>query len=329
MKMRFLTRWTAILLILASMIGVSAAACPPRLRGINLVPLPTGWYNNAVEMKFPEESHIIYYKNVGMNAIRVPLSWEEMQPILNGQMNQRYIQHTREFLDKAQANGMKVIIDLHNYARYRNVLIGSGDVPVTSFADFWKRLAAALKSHPAVYAWGVMNEPHHTNGTWPGIAQAGINAIRSEDTTRPIYVSGDSWSGAQSWPTQHPTPFVTDPANKIVYEAHVYFDDDYSGRYKTPLAPGVDVVARTTQRLQPFITWIQTHNQRGAIGETGVPMDDPRWLQALGRFLDMADAACIDWFMWAGGAWRPTYELNLEPIDGQDRPQIQLIRSRM
>ena len=42
-----------------------------------------------------------------------------------------------------------------------------------------------------------------------------------------------------------------------------------------------------------------------------------------------ADAACLDWFMWAGGAWRPNYELNLEPIDGKDRSQIELIRSRM
>ena len=328
MKVRFWPKWLAAMLLLASMIDVSAAACPPRLRGINLVPLPTGWYNNAVEMKFPDESHIIYYKNVGMNAIRVPLYWEEMQPILSGQMNQRYIQHTLEFLDKAQANGMKVIIDLHNYARYRNVLIGAPDVPLAAFASFWKALASALKHHPAIFAWGLMNEPHHTNGTWPSIAQAGINAIRSVDTTRPIYVGGDSWSGAQSWPTQHPAPFVTDPANKIVYEAHTYFDDDFSGKYKTPIG-STDVAARATQRLQPFLTWLQTHSQRGAIGETGVPMDDPRWLLALTRFLDMTDAACVDWFMWAGGAWRPTYELNLEPINGQDRPQIQLIRSRM
>lgn len=330
MKASFFTRWIGILLTLVTLTETTWAVCPPgRLRGINLVPLPTGWYDGATEMKFPDESYIVYYKNVGMNAIRLPMSWEEMQPILNGQLNQRYILHTREFLDKAQANGMKVLIDIHNYARYRNQLIGTQDVPIASFADFWKRFAAELKSHPAVYAWGLMNEPHHTNNTWPAIAQAGINAIRSEDTTRPIYVSGDGWSGSHGWPTFHPTPFVKDPANKIVYEAHVYFDDDFSGKYKIPLAPGVDVSARVSQRLQPFLTWLEKHGQRGAIGETGVPMDDPRWLQALTRFLDMADATCIDWFMWAGGAWRPTYELNLEPINGQDRPQIQLIRSRM
>lgn len=320
----------SLLLAFSTLIPLASAdaACTGRSRGINLVPLPTGWYNNAVEMKFPEESHIVYFRNVGMNAIRLPLYWEEMQPILNGQLNPRYIQNTREFLDKAHANGMKVLIDLHNYARYRNVLIGSADVPVTSFAGFWKKLAATFKTHPAVLGWGLMNEPHHTNGTWPAMAQAGIDAIRSEDASREIYVGGDNWSNAQTWPTQHPAPFVTDPANKIVYEAHLYFDDDFSGRYKTPIG-GTDVAARATQRLQPFLTWLKTHGQKGIVGEVGVPMDDPRWLDALTRFLDMTDAVCVGWFMWAGGAWRPTYELNHEPINGQDRPQIQLIRSRM
>lgn len=320
---------TLFLALLPPLPAQAAASCAGQVRGINLVPLPTGWYDNAVEMKFPDASYVAYYQGVGLRAIRLPLYWEDMQPIFGASLNARYLQHTREFLDVAQANGMKVLIDLHNYARYRKVLIGSEDVPVAAFARFWKRLAAELKSHPAVFAWGLMNEPHQTGGTWPAIAQAGVDAIRSEDSTRPIYVGGDNWSNAQTWPAQHPAPFVNDPANRIVYEAHVYFDDDFSGRYKVPLGAGVDAAARAAQRLQPFIDWLKKHNQRGAIGEVGVPMDDPRWLQALGRFLDMADAACLDWFMWAGGAWRPNYELNLEPIDGKDRPQIELIRSRM
>ncbi|MFT3850652.1 MAG: cellulase family glycosylhydrolase [Propionivibrio sp.] len=172
------------------------------------MPLPTGWYDNAVEMKFPDAPYVAYYQGVGLSAIRLPLYWEEMQPILNGSLNARYLQHTREFLDIAQTHGMKVLIDLHNYARYRKVLIGSQDVPVASFAGFWKRLAGELKSHPAIFAWGLMNEPHHTGGTWPAIAQAGVDAIRSEDAARPIYVGGDNWSNAQTWPAQHPAPFV-------------------------------------------------------------------------------------------------------------------------
>ena len=86
------------------------AACAGQIRGINLVPLPTGWYDNAVEMKFPDASYVAYYQGVGLRAIRLPLYWEEMQPIFGGSLNARYLQHTREFLDIAQANGMKVLI---------------------------------------------------------------------------------------------------------------------------------------------------------------------------------------------------------------------------
>lgn len=144
----------------------------------------------------------------------------------------------------------------------------------------------------------------------------------------PIYVKGDGWSNSTNWLAENPVPFVTDPSNRIVYEAHIYFDDDYSGRYKTSIG-STDLAARATERLKPFLTWLTTHHQRGVIGEIGVPQDDPRWLLALDKFLDMTDAACVDWFMWAGGGWREGYELSLEPINGQDRPQIKLLRSRL
>ncbi|MEO8411113.1 MAG: cellulase family glycosylhydrolase [Propionivibrio sp.] len=310
----------------------TTASCPDRLTGINLVPLPTGWYNGAVEMKFPTEVQIIYYKNVGMNAIRLPIHWEEMQPALFADLNPRYVAHARAFLDLAERNGMPVLIDLHNYARYRDRLIGSPEVPADAFKDIWARLAGAFANHAAVAAWGLMNEPHHTNGLWHRVAQAGVDGIRSIDSARPIYVGGDGWSNTQNWPSANPEPFVTDPVERIVYEGHIYFDDDFSGRYKTPIAAvasAADLAARAEQRVQPFLAWLTKYQQRGAIGETGVPMDDPRWLAALEKFLDLTDAACVDWFIWAGGAWRPTYELSHEPIDGKDRPQIEVLRRRL
>lgn len=327
MKMRL---WQIVLLALFVLAPVTPvlAACAAPLRGINLVPLPTGWYNGAVELKFPTETHIAYYKGVGMNAIRLPIVWETMQPTLNGALDARYLAHAIEFLDKAKAQGMKVVIDLHNYGRYREKLIGSSDVPASAFKDIWKRLAGAFANHSAVYAYGLMNEPHDTGGLWSKVAQSGVDGVRAVDATRPIYVAGDSWSSSERWPLVHAAPFVTDPAKKIFYEAHIYFDDDFSGRYKTPVG-STDLTARAAKRLQPFLTWLTTHGQRGVIGETGVPMEDPRWLLALTKFLDMSDTACLDWFMWAGGGWRETYELSHEPINGKDRPQIELIRKRL
>lgn len=313
------------LLLLAPMVSAYATCAAP-VRGINLVPLPTGWYNGAVELKFPTAAHIAYYKGVGMNTIRLPIVWETIQPTLNGELNARYLKNTTDFLDIANAQGMKVLIDLHNYGRYQEKMIGTADVPAAAFKDIWKRLAGAFTSHPAVYAYGLMNEPHDTAGLWHTVAQSGVDGVRSIDTKKLIYVGGDSWSNSQRWPQVNPVPFVNDPFNMIIYEAHIYFDDDFSGRYKTPIG-NTDLTVRAAQRLQPFITWLASTGQRGAIGETGVPMEDPRWLLAMKKFLDMSESACLDWFIWAGGGWRETYELSHEPIAGVDRPQMALIRS--
>lgn len=326
MQMHF-QRIVLVLGILLLMPGAQVfAACSFPLRGVNLVPLPSGWHNGAVEMRFPSVAQIDYYKGVGMNAIRMSITWEMMQPTLYGELNPRYVSHALEFLDLANAAGMKVVIDLHNYGRYRNKLVGTEDVPVEAFKDIWARLVRAFAKHPAVYAYGLMNEPHDTLGLWHKTAQYGVDGVRSFDKLHLIYVGGDGWSNSQRWPVLNPTPFVTDPSNRIVYEAHIYFDDDFSGRYKTPIG-SADLVERAAQRLQPFLTWLATHKQRGVIGEVGVPMNDSRWLLALQKFLAMSDASCLDWFMWAGGGWRETYELSLEPIQGKDRPQIEMIRA--
>lgn len=312
---------------LGGVVQAGQGACVGPMRGVNPVPLPSGWHNGARELQFPTAAHIAYYRQAGMNAIRLPLVWETLQPSLNGALDERYLGHAMAFLDEAQVQGMKVLIDLHNYGRYQKALVGSEAVPAAAFHDIWRRLALALHRHKAVYAYGLMNEPHDTQGLWHRVAQAGVDGVRSVDSERLIYVAGDSWSNSQRWPVVNPVPFVTDPARKLVYEAHTYFDDDFSGRYRTPVG-STDLAARAEQRLKPFLDWLQRHGQRGAIGEFGVPMDDPRWLQAQERFLDLADAACLDWFVWAGGGWRPTYELSMEPIDGRDRPQMELMRKR-
>jgi endoglucanase len=171
-----------------------------------------------------------------------------------------------------------------------------------------------------------MNEPHDTGGLWHKVAQYGVDGVREVDSFHPIYVSGDSWGNSQLWPKVNPIPFVNDPRNLIVYEAHLYLDDDFSGTYKNRRATG-EVVERLEKRLNPFLNWLKIHNQKGAIGEFGIPMEDSLWLPGLQKFLEMSDAACLDWFMWAGGSWRPSYELSLEPIDGIDRPQIRIIRN--
>jgi endoglucanase len=189
-------------------------ACSSPVRGINLVPLPTGWVNGQVVNQFPGEEHIIYYKSVGFNAIRLPISWEAAQPALMGALDSAYLSDLKQFLAKAEAQGVPVMVEVHNYDRYRGKLVGSPEVPGAAFQDLWRRLADALKDQKIVYGYGLMNEPHDTNGTWQTFAQYGVNGVRSVDSSRKIYVGGDGWSNSQLWPSNHPTPSSTTPQGK-------------------------------------------------------------------------------------------------------------------
>jgi endoglucanase len=94
-------------------------------------------------------------------------------------------------------------------------VIGSPEVPVGAFTDFWLKLAEHYRDEPAVLAYGLMNEPHGTNGSWPNAAQAAVDAIRSVDRRHTIMVSGDEYGGAHSWKRVNQDLLLHDPANNL------------------------------------------------------------------------------------------------------------------
>ena len=46
-----------------------------------------------------------------------------------------------------------------------------------------------------------------------------------------VSVAGYAWSALVKWPKVHPDGWIDDPANNFLYEAHHYWDRNYSGEY--------------------------------------------------------------------------------------------------
>ena len=94
--------------------------------------------------------------------------------------------------------------------------------------------------------------------------QAAINGIRSAGaTSQTIFVEGNSYSGAWTWPTVNDNlKALTDPQNKLVYEMHQYLDSDGSGTSATCVSTtiGKDRVTAATQ-------WLKTNGKKGILGE--------------------------------------------------------------
>lgn len=327
--------FTCIGCLLLCFIGLNSAIadsqCPSQIHGLSLAGAEFGGDRlpgmAGRDYRFPSEVKLQYYTKAGFNAVRLPVLWERLQPALFGELDKSYSDLLLAFMDQAAHQGQVVVVDVHNYARYRNEVIGTATVPREALHDVWKRLALLLHEHPALYAYGLMNEPNHTQGLWHSVAQAGVDGIREVDSGHLIYVAGDDWSGTASWPKTNPVPFVQDPSNKIVYEGHVYFDDDFSGRYQKPIAD-INFDDRVKSRVQPFISWLAKYHQKGVIGEWGIPTKDLAYKNAVDSFIAITSAECLDWFIWAGGQWSASYPLSLEPLNDQEKPMLGYLRAQ-
>lgn len=326
---QFLLKAIGASALLAAIPLSSHAVCTdPFVRGVNLAGPGFGSTlpgKLGVDYKFPTLAQMQYYKAAGFDSLRLSIKWERLQPTAFGALATGYLAEIKKVMTNAALANMTVVMDLHNYDRYYGVLLGSG-VPVTALADVWKRLATELKSYPSLLAYGVMNEPYNTDGTWESTAQAAVTAIRGVDMAHYVYVSGDAFSSSLKWNVTHPVPFINDPAGKEIYEAHTYFDADSSGKY-TSQTPYETAKSSVDKRLNPFILWLKKYKKLGVVGEWGVPTSTTVWNETVTAFMSKTEAHCVSTFMWAGGPWSPTYLLSLEPIDGADRPVLSHVRS--
>ncbi|OOE08085.1 cellulase [Stutzerimonas degradans] len=304
----------------------------PRLVGVNLS--GAGFGPSVVpgvhgtNYTYPAESYYKKYADLGMKLVRLPFLWERIQPKLNTPLNATELARLKQSLDFAHKHGVKVILDLHNYYRYFGKLIGSSEVPISSFAGVWKQIVQEVVSHPAVEGYGLMNEPYSTNGLWPQAALAAAKAIRTLDSQRWIYVAGDRWSSAYHWPHYNTQlindPWMRDRKNNLVFEAHMYVDKDFSGNYFDKAEVFDPMIG--VNRVKPFVEWLKSNNLRGYIGEHGVPDFSPSAIVATDNLLAYLRQNCIPSTYWAAGPWWGEYALSLDVTSGKARPQLPVLQ---
>ncbi|MDP3432088.1 MAG: cellulase family glycosylhydrolase, partial [Bacteroidota bacterium] len=179
---------------------------------------------------YPTAGELDYYSSKGLRLFRLPFKWERLQPVLNGELDSTEVSRLMYVVAEADKRDMVVLLDCHNYGRRNiggtNYIIGSPQVSVQSFANFWTRMAGVFKTKNAkksnIWGYDIMNEPHDMLASvkWFDIAQEAIAGIRSIDLNTNIIVSGDGWSGA--WVFGIPgsksdiLKNLVDPSNKLI-----------------------------------------------------------------------------------------------------------------
>lgn len=279
-----------------------------------------------------------YFSFKGFNTVRIPFMWERLQPTVGGALDATYKSYLDIMIARANAVGLKVVLDCHNFGRryVSGILTRIGDSGLTAanFADLWSKIATAYVGNTTVYGYDLMNEPHdmpvattsgnyNSTSTWTLAAQAAITAIRAVDTNHFILAELDGWAGGQAFTANYgsnPTPWWTDSASKLVYSFHYYFDNDHSGAYALAFASSNNT--NISSQITPVMSWAQSHSLHLHCGEFGVP-NQVSWQVCLTTFLDLCNTYNVWTNHWAAGDFYSS-TTTLQPTNSYNTDALQM-----
>ncbi len=278
---------------------------------------------------YPASSELDYFAGKGVNIVRFPFHWADLQPTLNGPLKADVLKRIKDVVADATGRGIVVLLDPHDYARYYDKVVGTTDVPDAAFTDFWGKVAFQFKDNPHVWL-GLMNEPHDPpKEQWVGSANAAIAGIRAAGAKNLILVPGISWTGAHSWVASGNAEAmlgIKDSGSHYIIEAHQYLDADSSGTHP-------EIVSATvgSERLMQFTGWCRAHHQQAFLGEFGAAASEPaaRATDDMLNFMEANRDVWVGFTWWSAGAWFGDYMFTVEPKNGQDRPQMSFLRPHL
>lgn len=293
--------------------------------GVNLAQGSGGTVHGVfnTNYSYPTFKDLHYFKSKGVRLIRFPFRWERVQHEVNGPLDMELdMKKIKEVIAEAERIGMYVMLDMHDYCR-RNVdgvtckISDSGKLTKEHLADVWEKIAVECQMYKNIWGYDIMNEPYGLDkGVWYSTAQAVIDAIRTVDMQTPIVIEGESYASSSTWPsTGGGLIGLNDPANNLIFQAHCYFDKDKSGHYNLgDFDKEVSDPQQHIKRLQPFVEWLKEHNQRGILGEFGVPGNDVRWLNLLDEVIAYLKENRVAATYWVAGGWSSNDKVSIHPL---------------
>ena len=162
---------------------------------------------------YPNRQTVEYFAKRGLGILRIPFRWERLQPDLGQPLDRAELGRIRKVVEWAANCGAVIVLDTHNYGRYRLLLHGrprrvvidekiDGTTAVSSahFADYWRRIGETFADDEAVLGFGLMNEPHDMGQSdWKAISQRAVDAIRTVNRKTRVIVAGGGWSSANGF----------------------------------------------------------------------------------------------------------------------------------
>lgn len=305
--------------------ALAAAPAPVTLPGVNLAGADFGALTDTRPIGqshvYPADEAFAYWAGVGMKLVRLPFRIERVQPVAGGPFADAEIREIDRCVAAAGKNGLQIVLDAHNYGQR-----GTTKITAEDLAAFWGAMAARYKGFPQVN-YGIMNEPYvFTAAEWQPVLRAACGAIRKVSPTQRIMAPGSGWTGAHSFVANGDgTAFngFSDP--NAVIEVHQYLDHDSSGQNVQEYTPGAG-----STRLAAVTGWARQQGRKLFLGEFGFAMPaGEKEASDLLQFMNDNSDVWLGYAIWAGGPWWGDYAFAVEPKNGQDAPQVAVIKRFM
>jgi endoglucanase len=259
--------------------------------------------------------------NLGFNSVKIAFDWGAIDSDLTGVLDIQYLKVLSEEIQKADDNNLGVILDMHNFGRFggeeKGLVVGS-DIPISSLVKTWESLAKVFDNDTRIIAYNLMTEPqqmpvpttpeNYKTSTATKMYQDIVDGLRKNDSQKPLIVQLDNWAMAQSFTKnygENPDPWISDPLQNIIYEAHYYLDIESDGSYANQLAgpENLDLeLQKISKDLKPYLDWCNRNNLIPYIGEIGVP-NTKGWAKPLEYAANLIKQNRGSLTYWAVGGW--------------------------
>ena len=246
-----------------------------------------------------------------------------------GWVNAR-IPEVKQVLDKCQELGIKVVLDLHvapgGRADSGHMNMFQKKLFADTFEQAWINLSTAVKGHPALYAYDLINEPSQPAKKqmidYLSLQYRVAKTVRGIDPDTPIIIESNGWDSPTDFAYLTPLPM-----KDIIYQAHMYNPGAYTHQGISNRTKGVKYPDdskkwnKETMRkhLQPVRDFELKHGAKIYFGEFSAA----RWAEGAEIYLqDVIDIFEEYGWDWSYHAFRESHCWDVEiPPDGNPGAQ--------
>ncbi|KAL5341351.1 glycoside hydrolase superfamily [Aspergillus crustosus] len=259
-----------------------------------------------------------FVSSSGLNVFRLPVCWQYLvNNNLGGTLDATNFGIYDQLVQACLNTGSYCVVDIHNYARWNNQVIGqsSGAVTNDQFASVWYQVAAKYAGSSRVI-FGLMNEPHDLDiASWATSAQYAVTSIRNAGaTSQMVLLPGTSYTsvgGFISTGSAAALSAVTNPdgsTTNLIFDVHQYLDADSSGTSTECASNGVDNLSR-------LATWLRSNNRQAFLTETGGGSTASCYTNLCAEldWMNYNSDVYLGWIGWAAGSFATDYVLSETP----------------